>query len=94
MKTPSLHIVTPDERTTPVETVAQRIRRLQAEARELAADHIAALAQMMGDLKAMAEEIHGGGEAYPAGIRSVARDVAQGCESHAMTLQSIIGRLS
>jgi hypothetical protein len=42
----------------------------------------------------MAEEIHGGGEAYPAGIRSVARDVAQGCESHAMTLQSIIGRLS
>jgi hypothetical protein len=24
----------------------------------------------------------------------VARDVAQGCESHAMTLQSIIGRLS
>jgi hypothetical protein len=87
-----LHIVTPDEPAT--ETVAAKVRRLQAEARQLAADQVLAFSGKLAELHAMAAEIHTGGEAYPAGARAIARDVMQDCESRGLTLQSITGRAS
>lgn len=90
---PPLHVVTPGEDPEPVETVAQRIRSLQAEARRLALEDSRGLAADLAALHARAAEIHAGGEAYPAGIRSVARDVLLACESSRQTLKAILGKV-
>lgn len=74
------------------ETVSARVRRLQAEARGLARDHIGAFAAAMSDLQTMAAEIAEGGEAYPAGIRDLARRFADEVETRVQTLATLNGR--
>jgi hypothetical protein len=95
MSRPPLHIVQPDEKpelaATP-ETVAQRVRRLQAEARNLARDHIGALVSTIADAQRVAVEIADGGEAYPAGVRDLARRFAEDCEARANTLEALNAR--
>ena len=74
------------------ETVAQRVRRLQAEAKQIAREHSADLASAMADLCMLASEISVGGDAYPPGVREVARSLAEDLENRGLTLVAIINR--
>ena len=74
------------------ETVAQRVQRLQAEARQLAKDHIKSLTSAMADLELLAAEIAEGGEAYAPGIRDIARRLVEDLEARVQTLDAIAAR--
>lgn len=74
------------------ETVAERVRRLQAEAKQLAKDHIKALTAQIVAVEEMAAEIAEGGEAYPPGIRDIARRLVEEMESRVQTLEAISAR--
>lgn len=94
LERPALHVVDDD---APVvapkpETVAERVRRLQAEARALAKEHVRALTEAMVDVERMAAEIAEGGDAYPPGIRDVARRFAEDCEARVRTLEALMAR--
>ncbi len=78
--------------TAKTETVAERVRRLQAEARQLAKDHIHALSAAMLDLEQMAAEIAEGGDAYPPGVRDLARRFVEDIEARVQTLEAITAR--
>jgi hypothetical protein len=60
----------------PSETTAQRIARLQHEARLLAREQVEQLARDFNALAARAMDIAEGGEAYPAGVREMASRIA------------------
>ena len=76
----------------PRETVSERVRRLQAEAKGLAREHVAALDEAILKVEQLAFEIADGGEAYPAGVRDLARRLAQDCDTKLMTIRAISGR--
>lgn len=77
---------------SPRDTVAQRVRRLQAEARSLAKDHVRSLGAALGEVERIAAEIAEGGDAYPPGIRDIARRLVEDCEARAQTLEAISAR--
>ncbi|HEX3364939.1 hypothetical protein [Phenylobacterium sp.] len=95
---PSLSVVADNDlkaarpETARAETVAERVRRLQAEARQLAKDHIGALIAAMSEVETMAAEIAEGGDAYPAGVRDLARRFVEDCEAKVQTLEAITAR--
>ena len=96
---PSLSVVadndlhtTPAQIGTKTETVAERVRRLQAEARQLAKDHIHALSAAMVEVEHMAAEIAEGGDAYPPGVRDLARRFVEDVEARVQTLEAITAR--
>jgi hypothetical protein len=91
---PSLSVVADnDTKLAPkTETVAQRIRRLQNEARVLAKDHIKALSTAMVEVETLAAEIAEGGDAYPPGVRDLARRLVEDCEARVQTLEAIVAR--
>ena len=68
------------------------MRRLQAEARQLAKDHIHAFTAAISEAERMAAEIAGGGDAYPAGVRDLARRFAEDAEARVQTLEAITAR--
>lgn len=74
------------------ETVSERVRRLQAEARALAGGQIAALAEQMRSVAALAEEIAEGGDAYPVGAREIARRLTDEMAQKAQTLRVILDK--
>ena len=51
------------------ETTAERVRRLQAEARIMAREHIEELEKCLLRTAEVAREVAEGGEAYPVGVR-------------------------
>lgn len=75
------------------ETVAQQVRRLQGEARALAVGHVNELCQTLAGLEQLAGEIAEGGEAYPAGVREIARRLADECEARVRSIEAIVSRL-
>ena len=81
-----------DDQNVMHETVAQRVRRLQDEARQLASDHIFAFTLALEQVTRMAEEISIGGDVYPAGVRDLARRFAEDCEIRVQTVEAISGR--
>jgi len=95
---PSLAVVADNDRATPnfeagkPETVAQRVRRLQVEAKQLAKDHVHALTAAIMSAEAIAAEIAEGGDAYPPGIRDLARRFAEDAEARVQTLEAISAR--
>lgn len=95
---PSLSVVADNDLKAPraetgrVETVAERVRRLQAEARQLAKDHVGALIAAMSEVEKMAVDIAEGGEAYPAGVRDLARRFAEDAEARVQTLGALTSR--
>lgn len=90
---PSLSVVADNDlRTTKQETVAERVRRLQAEAKQLAKDHVRSLSAAMISVEQMAAEIAEGGEAYPPGIRDLARRLVEDTEARVQTLEAIVSR--
>jgi hypothetical protein len=94
---PSLSVVADNDLATTTsakpETVAERVRRLQAEARQLAKDHIHALSAAILNAEQIAAEIAEGGDAYPAGIRDLARRFAEDAETRVQTLEAITARV-
>lgn len=74
------------------ETVAERVRRLQTEARQLAKDHIRSLTTAMVELEQLAAEIAEGGDAYAPGVRDVARRLVEDLDSRVQTLEAIVSR--
>jgi hypothetical protein len=74
------------------ETATDRIRRLQWEARMLAAEQAEALGADLEALAVRATEIAEGGEAYPAGVRELASRIAADLPEKAKTLLTILHR--
>ncbi|MBX3484971.1 hypothetical protein [Phenylobacterium sp.] len=74
------------------ETVAERVRRLQSEAKQLAKDHVKTLTGAMVDLEQLAAEIADGGDAYAPGVRDVARRLVEDLDSRVQTLEAIVAR--
>ena len=72
--------------------LADRVRRLQAEAQGLAREHVAALQGAMVVVERLAAEIAMGGEVYPPGIRDIARRLADDCAARAQTIATLAGR--
>jgi hypothetical protein len=58
-------------------TISDRVKRLQAEARALAREHVSELQARLADVGELAAQIAAGGEAYPAGVREIARRLVE-----------------
>jgi hypothetical protein len=71
---------------------ADRIRRLQNEARTLAREHIEQLVSALGEVTRLSGEIADGGELYPVGARELSRRLAEDCGHHILTLTAIVDR--
>ncbi len=71
---------------------ADRIRRLQHEAKALAREHIEMLASALGEVSRLSSEIADGGELYPVGARELARRLTEEAGKSALTLTAIIDR--
>lgn len=90
---PSLSVVASN--TAPeagVESLSQRIRRLQAEAQTMARQHVEALEEKLLEVRNISREIAEGGAAYPVGAREIARRLAEDSEARAQTLDAIVSR--
>lgn len=74
------------------ESPADRIRRLQVEARGLAREHIELLAATLTEVARLSAEIAEGGELYPVGARELGRRLAEETSKHALTLAAIVDR--
>ena len=73
-----------------IETHAQRAKRLMAEAREAASEQIQALEVSLQAVVALAAEVAEGGDAYPAGIRELARRLVEETNHRSQTLEAIL----
>jgi DNA-directed RNA polymerase subunit F len=71
------------------ESRTQRVRRLQAEARELAAEHISEFETLLDATAKMAIEIADGGEVYSVGAREICRRLAEELPRTLQTLRVI-----
>lgn len=78
--------------TATAPSLAERIGRLQAQARNLAREHVAALEAAMAEVERLSAEIADGGEAYPVGVREIARRLAADCEASGNTIKALAGR--
>ena len=74
------------------ETTADRVKRLQLEARALAVEQVEALERVLMEASRMAKEIADGGDAYPVGAREIASRLVTDLPSKAETLKAIVGR--
>jgi hypothetical protein len=74
------------------ESPADRIRRLQNEARALAREHIEMLASALHEVARLSGEIADGGDLYPVGARELSRRLAEDSNKHALTLMAIVDR--
>lgn len=72
------------------ESTAERVKRLQAEARALALEQVEALEAALVKAADMAREIAEGGDAYPVGARELAARLVQDLPSKAETMKAIV----
>ncbi len=86
--------MTPALTVVPVTTapLAERVQALQAQARELAAEHVAHFLAQLDEVAALAAEIATGGEAYSPGVKETARQVADQAPQAALNIRAIVGR--
>jgi hypothetical protein len=79
--------------TTAVQdSIAQRVQRLSCEARQLAYDHVEILIARMAAVAQTAAEVAEGGDAYPPGVRDLARRMAEDCQARAQTIETLLKR--
>ena len=92
--TPPLSVVADNsaEKAKSATDLSERIRRLQAEAKSLAREPIHALERALIEVERLSAEIADGGEAYPVGVRDIARRMAEDCEMKVQTLEAIASR--
>jgi len=74
------------------ETTAERVKRLQMEARALALEEVEALNKVLHEASRLAKNIADGGDAYPVGARELASRLASDLPSKAETLHAIVSR--
>ena len=74
------------------EVIGDKIKRLQAEAKNLAREHVQSLEDMLIRVQRMSIEIADGGDAYAVGVRVLARRLAEDCEHRVQTLEAISSR--
>jgi hypothetical protein len=74
------------------ETTAERVRRLQAEARIVARQHIEQLEQCLLATAEVAREVAEGGEAYPVGVREMASRLSEDLPEKLVSLRALIDR--
>jgi hypothetical protein len=74
-------------------SLTERVQQLQAEAKRLAGEHVDALRASLLQTQRIAEEIAQGGEAYPAGVRDIARRLAEDSVGRALNIEGIMARL-
>ena len=92
---PTLSVVTDNDLKpafVKTETVALRVRRLQAEAKQLAKDHVKSFTEAMAELEQLAAEIAEGCEAYAPGVRDIARRLAEELYNRVQTVEAISAR--
>lgn len=75
------------------ETTADRVKRLQLEARGLALEQVEALETALHAAAALAREIAEGGDAYPVGAREIASRLVTDLPSKAETIRTIVSRI-
>lgn len=73
-------------------TTAERVQRLQSEARALAVEQIDSLEALLLQAAASAREIAAGGDAYPVGAREIASRLVEDLTSRAGSLKLIVSR--
>lgn len=76
------------------ETTAERVKRLQAEARALALEEVERLERVLLEAAKIAREISNGGDAYPVGARELASRLSDDLPSKAETIKAIVGKAS
>jgi hypothetical protein len=74
------------------ESPADRIRRLQLEAKGLAREHIEMLASALTEVSRLSSEIAEGGDLYPVGVRELSRRLTEEAGNSALTLTAIVDR--
>jgi hypothetical protein len=82
----------PTGKTSDNEPISTRVRRLQAEARAMAHEHIDELARALENVNRLAAEIALGGDAYPVGIREMSRRLAEETEGRGQAIEAILAR--
>lgn len=75
-----------------IETLAQRVQRLQGEAQALAAEHIAQLEIALAEAARIAAEIAAGGEAYHVGVRELAHRLGPSLNGERQTIELLMRR--
>jgi hypothetical protein len=73
--------------------LGERIQQLQAEARALARQHAESLVASLRETQRIADEIARGGDAYPVGVRDLARRLSQDSAGNALTITAIAERV-
>jgi hypothetical protein len=74
------------------ETRAERVRRMQANAKALAREQIEAMTEAMLEVAHMAEEIATGGDAYPVGVRELSNRIKSELEVQAKSIAVLLKR--
>ena len=74
------------------ETVAQRILRLQSQAKVMAEEHILELRSALETVNRLAAEVADGGPAYPVGVRELAGRLADEANMRALSIQALVAR--
>lgn len=74
------------------EALSERIRRLQAEAKSMAREHVCILETALMEVVATAGQIADGGEAYPIGARELARQIVADTEARMLSLEAIMAK--
>ena len=74
------------------ETRAERVRRMQANAKALAREQIEAMASAMIEVAHMAEEVATGGDAYPVGVRELSSRLKSELEMQARSIEALLRR--
>jgi hypothetical protein len=74
------------------EPISARVKRLQAEARAMAYEHIDELGRALDNVNRLCAEIAIGGDAYPVGIREMARRLAEETEGRGQAIEAILAR--
>ena len=91
--TPALALIS-DTRTPATETLAGQIRRLQHEAKDLASTHLQCLEVALATVRRIGDEVADGGDAYPPGVRDIARRIASECGAQGLMLRALVERVS
>ena len=76
------------------QTTADRVKRLQAEARALGAEQIDQLEAALLMAANLAQEIADGGDAYAIGARELAARLAEDLRAKAETMEAIMSRVT
>lgn len=92
MTASALSLVSTGKASETIEPISTRVARLQAEARAMAYEHIDELGRALELVNRLAAEIAVGGDAYPVGIREMARRLAEETEGRGQAMEAILAR--